>query len=1258
MKTAFRIYLLFMLCVIGFAQIQARTFTIGESTQIIFSSSNFAQTPVGGDTVKILAERKSRLQFRGLTGGDNNPILFVNSGGVVRIKGGTMPAIMFENCKYVKISGRGEAANRYGFLLTGPSFGLSFEQYCSYCEAENLQIDSCSLGVHAKKDFGGHPPVPYPIFTHLAIHGNFINHCSESMYIGETKSPGMEFHHVRIYNNVIVNSGREAFQIANCVDDIEAYNNFCYNSGLENSFGQLNNSQLGGNSIGKFYNNIFIKAPGCGVAIFGMGDMQISNCYFEENQGIFSDDRYTPIVGAPLRIEGNYFYNTNGPSILALKNSYLDLYVNNNKYNTNTDFFTGSLPLVKENNGNKMTGVLPMAFTVENGFFQSDASNPSAYFSMGPKSGLGHVYNETPILNFIPDIIINKGEYSENILTATVADGDDVAISAKNLPTFVSLLQGPNGTAMLKIDTRNQQKGVYYVSVLAVDQSHGAVARQTLKIAIKEVTNHPVTIPDLTDVSLESASKVDVNILGNDPDGDSIRYTIVEKPDFVDFVRSANVAKLEIKPTYLITGHYRVIVKAEDGYSDAVKDTLFIYVELAKLFTNKVIYRVNYGGPELEDTPINWQKDQGNNTSYEANYSAGTGSGTWSGNNNTGAPNNLFGTYRYNGVGMTEMLFEYPCQNGRYQVNLYLAERENEVVNNLVEVFSIYLENTLKQSNLNIYQEVGYTALKKSYLVDVFDSKIDLKLKTSVNNSKLNGIEIRYIQPINMPHQIAKIDTITIFAGKTLHYLLSITDDHFASCGALQVFSDLSTNIGMVQKIDTTFELLFNASINEIGYHPFTLSVSDSCVTVSEQAVAYVIPYHPNAPQLDFVPIQQVMEGDKDTIFVHYTDTDGDAIKLVGSKLPSFSSFVDKGNGTGWLLVNPDYINSGKQSFEVTAIDNYGLKTISEINFEVLDAQPIQRILLNEGMIHDLVQGGSVNPPSLLVDEQSLDPDKKEHPISASWKPYFTNAKAPYYIYFDLGKEYVIRKVKLHDMNNISPLNFSAGSPDNWTDWFVYTTSAYNSWVNFGMNQTTRFIELSQLNATSAEINELAIYGYENNHAPQLIQQILPVFALSTNDTISISYTDFENDLIQISASDLPNFADLHQTGNGQARIYLYGSQKSIGTYSIVLKATDSKNYLSTDILSFEVTKDGLNNIVETKTTSNATILFNKQNRLLTVSSNDRAYYTSIVSLDGRTLLSSNEHQISLALLPKGVCIVVVIDAQTKEILARKLVII
>ncbi|MEI7677508.1 MAG: hypothetical protein WCJ03_12065, partial [Bacteroidales bacterium] len=429
-------------------------------------------------------------------------------------------------------------------------------------------------------------------------------------------------------------------------------------------------------------------------------------------------------------------------------------------------------------------------------------------------------------------------------------------------------------------------------------------------------------------------------------------------------------------------------------------------------------------------------------------------------------------------------------------------------------------------------------------------------------------------------------------------------------------------------------------------------------INTLQSGVLRVIPNHANPPMWQSTLVGQPTEGEKDTIVVKFADADGDAISLYASNIPAFAHFVDKGNGIGWLTMQPDYTQSGRYSFDVTAKDSYGLQSIHSISFAVTDASPIERIILNQSMIHDLVQGGSVSPASLLVDEQSLDPDKKESPVSASWKPYYTNVRAPYHIYFDLGKAYVIRRLKVHDMNNVGVLSFSTGTPDAWLDWFNYNTAAYNTWINFDIKDTTQFVRLSQWNATSAEINELALYGYELNHAPQLQYISLPQLTLNSNDTIHIRYTDAENDAIQLSASNLPPFADFQQMGNGQAIIYLYASQKVEGSSAIVLKASDSKEYVSTDTIRIVVTKNGSDAVITPRADTEVRIGYNRNSRTLMLYAAEQHLVTQITAISGRVVLTSGEHVIPLTALSRGAYMVVVRDALSGRIVQRKMVVV
>jgi hypothetical protein len=267
---------------------------------------------------------------------------------------------------------------------------LSFSEYSSDCEAEFIEIEGNGetfFGITAKKDFGGKPPVPYPRFNNLSIHDNYIHRVTEGIYIGETVSPGMEFRNVSIYDNIIENTGRESLQLANCVEDVEVHNNLFLNSGLDGEPWQNNGFQIGGNTVGCYYNNIVINAPGFGVIIMGMGNIDVRSNYFENTLGAFIDDRYSPIPDSPIILRNNIFRLTTGAEIVKNLNQYNNLYIQNNTFDTNIPVLnkTRERPPVLVDSGNNRMPVPPIRFWLSDGDFKPDTQGPAVYALLGPE---------------------------------------------------------------------------------------------------------------------------------------------------------------------------------------------------------------------------------------------------------------------------------------------------------------------------------------------------------------------------------------------------------------------------------------------------------------------------------------------------------------------------------------------------------------------------------------------------------------------------------------------------------------------------------------------------------------------------------------------------------------------------------------------------------------------------------------------------------------------------------------------------------
>lgn len=391
-------------------------YVIHENYPMTISADTWDVPPAGGDTIYISHLRKKAIKFRYLSGDEGNPLVVINSGGQVNIEDTTAwGAITFENCTHIKITGTGSSEYKYGFKLSASSCGLAFSELSSDCEAEFIEIDHDGFfGIYAKKDYGGNPPIPAPVFSNLLIHDCFIQNVTEGMYLGETKSPGMEFRHVKIFNNIVTNTGREAIQIANMVEDVEIFNNTLLHAGADGESYQSNLLQIGDNSVARVYNNILIGAPAYGIISLGMGHNYFENNYFGNNKGIFTDNRLFSEPGSPVVINKNYFTGMTSSEVIKNMNELNIFSISGNNWDTEIPLYKNasgndSNYLITENN---LVPVVAITFTnPEENNFSLSPGTPECYMNLGAPGGPVFFDPEpvTPVqLILTPDMIVDE----------------------------------------------------------------------------------------------------------------------------------------------------------------------------------------------------------------------------------------------------------------------------------------------------------------------------------------------------------------------------------------------------------------------------------------------------------------------------------------------------------------------------------------------------------------------------------------------------------------------------------------------------------------------------------------------------------------------------------------------------------------------------------------------------------------------------------------------------------------------------------
>nr|NQU91358.1 hypothetical protein [Bacteroidota bacterium] len=115
-----------------------------------------------------------------------------------------------------------------------------------------------------------------------------------------------------------------------------------------------------------------------------------------------------------------------------------------------------------------------------------------------------------------------------------------------------------------------------------------------------------------------------------------------------------------------------------------------------------------------------------------------------------------------------------------------------------------------------------------------------------------------------------------------------------------------------------------------------------------------------------------------------------------------------------------------------------------------------------------------------MADEQEIagDPLMLENgePVTV-WNPGY-NANWPCHAYIDLGEMYEISMIYLRDMNSHGDATFSVGQPGNWNPVFTDRLSRYKKWSGHVVDQSTRYVRITLLQATS-NFSEIVIYVKE-----------------------------------------------------------------------------------------------------------------------------------------------------------------------------------
>jgi len=321
-----------------------------------------------GDTIGIPGGQRDQMRFVNLEGTKDNPIVIINCDGRALlgsdINVGT--GIEIVQSKYFHIAGVGDIESTYGIAVKG-YFGLAMQGASTDYNAYGIEVLGAGyLGIGARSDATCDGTISRDTFTqyNTIIHDNYIHDTGgEGIYVGgshwaegwdgDAGCPGTvlwepELIGVRVYNNIINNTGRDGFQVGSAVEDCELYNNLVTNYGLLNTYGHTTGIQLGPGTTGKVYNNFVSDGPGYGIAIFGRGDITaFNNLIINPGSGFGTFERH-PTPGLGFYIVNNTIINPKEDGISVFENVTVGtVYHNNIIVNPVQDFIASYAGLIE-----------------------------------------------------------------------------------------------------------------------------------------------------------------------------------------------------------------------------------------------------------------------------------------------------------------------------------------------------------------------------------------------------------------------------------------------------------------------------------------------------------------------------------------------------------------------------------------------------------------------------------------------------------------------------------------------------------------------------------------------------------------------------------------------------------------------------------------------------------------------------------------------------------------------------------------------
>lgn len=371
-----------------------------------------------GDTICITAGRRANQYLQGITGTAERPIVITNCPeGRVYIGKDFRYGLWLDSVAHVRITGGIDPALPYGIHIDGTASGsgLQVTGLSHHVEIDHIEISGVSFaGIMVKQDFGGNPPVPWPVFTGLHIHHNRIrNTGGEGMYLGETKSPGQFFREVSIHHNLLLHTGWDLMQVAN-MDGVDISHNVMVDGGALREPLQQNGFQIGDNTHNlRFHHNVVMGMGANSAIVMGSGNLVLDSNWFSGARGgqaLFIDNRTFVDTGTPIVVRDNFWQPESVGHLWSVYNEHNEVLLEGNRLDPDSNlirYASGAGPGNVTLRGNTSASLAPLVFAdTTNGDYRLAAGSPYAPWNLG--FGTADALSATPRPRRIPGTVTSE----------------------------------------------------------------------------------------------------------------------------------------------------------------------------------------------------------------------------------------------------------------------------------------------------------------------------------------------------------------------------------------------------------------------------------------------------------------------------------------------------------------------------------------------------------------------------------------------------------------------------------------------------------------------------------------------------------------------------------------------------------------------------------------------------------------------------------------------------------------------------------